>query len=242
MSYWAASRQARHSLLFALPLLIAYEGLAWALGQSGGAAVRNGADVLLKRLFMALGGSFGLRAFAVVLLGTGLVLVVRDVRRHGPPAPRVFAGMALEAAGYGLVLGVVAGALTSLLLTGRVVLALGGQMADFAFPVQVMVSLGAGLYEELVFRVLLVAGLAALAARLFGWKPVLAGGFAALTGALLFSAFHYIGPYGDPWQVTSFTFRAIAGLLFSVMYLTRGFGIAAWSHALYDVYLAIGGG
>ena len=83
-------------------------------------------------------------------------------------------------------------------------------------------------------------GLDTLAIRVFGWKPLGAGIFAAGLGALIFSAFHYVGPYGDPWQLGSFTFRAVAGLLFSGLYLLRGFGITAWSHALYDVFLTLG--
>jgi hypothetical protein len=83
--------------------------------------------------------------------------------------------------------------------------------------------------------------LAALAARLFRWKPVPAGVFASVLGAIVFAAFHYIGPYGDPLRLDTFTFRAIAGLLFSGLYLLRGFGIAAWSHALYDVFLTVAG-
>jgi hypothetical protein len=59
-------------------------------------------------------------------------------------------------------------------------------------------------------------------------------------GALIFSAFHYIGPFGDRFTLASFTFRAVAGLLFSGLYVLRGFGITAWTHALYDVFLAIG--
>jgi hypothetical protein len=102
-----------------------------------------------------------------------------------------------------------------------------------------MVSLGAGLYEELLFRVLVVGALAALARRSWGWAPWAAGALAAVVGALIFSAFHYIGPYGDPLTLGSFTFRAIAGLVFSGLYLVRGFGIAAWSHALYDVVLSV---
>lgn len=239
--YWAATRAPRHSLLFALPLLLAYEGLAWVLGQQGATSVRNGADVLLKSLFAVAGGRHGLTAFAVLLLGTGAVLVVRDVRRQGAPIPRVFAGMLAESVAYALVLGGVAGALTQFILTGHLWNALGdGPGAALSLPVQLMVSLGAGIYEELLFRVLLVAGLNLLALRAFGWKPWAAGGFAAVTGALIFSAFHYLGPYGDPWQLGSFTFRAVAGLLFSGLYLLRGFGITAWSHALYDVFLLVG--
>jgi membrane protease YdiL (CAAX protease family) len=101
------------------------------------------------------------------------------------------------------------------------------------------VSLGAGLYEELLFRVLLAGGLAwALRAGL-GWRPAVAGGTAVLVSALVFSAFHYVGPYGDTLQLTSFVFRAVAGIFFSALYVTRGFGITAWTHALYDVFLLV---
>ena len=239
MSYWSATRAPRYSVVFALPLLLLYEGLAWAMGRTGMSQVRNGADVLLKNLFVGLGGRYGLTAFAVVLLVIGVFLVGRDVKKNGRPVGRVFAGMLGESVLYALLLGFVASALTSILLTGRLAMVQGGPAEGFSTPVQLMVSLGAGLYEELVFRVLLVSGLAALGAKVFGWKPVPAGIVAALLGAVIFSAFHYIGPYGDPFQVGSFTFRAIAGLLFSGLYLTRGFGITAWSHALYDVFLTL---
>jgi membrane protease YdiL (CAAX protease family) len=103
-----------------------------------------------------------------------------------------------------------------------------------------MISLGAGIYEELVFRVILVSGLAWMARRVLGWTTTASGVFAVVVGALIFSAFHYIGPYGDRLELGSFTFRAVAGVLFSGLYLLRGFGITAWTHALYDVFLAVG--
>ena len=66
-----------------------------------------------------------------------------------------------------------------------------------------------------------------------------AGVTATILGAAIFSAFHYIGPYGDRLEVYSFVFRMIAGVFFSALYLVRGFGITAWTHALYDVSLLI---
>ena len=87
-----------------------------------------------------------------------------------------------------------------------------------------------------------MGALAWAARRLFGWRPGAAGVFATVIGALVFSAFHYIGPYGDRLELGSFAFRAIAGVLFSGLYLLRGFGITAWTHALYDVFLALAGG
>jgi hypothetical protein len=152
--------------------------------------------------------------------------------------------MAAESVVYALAFGLVTGTLTGLLLRGLWTAALvpSATMApaeQFGFASQLMVSLGAGIYEELLFRVLLVGALAWVARRVFGWRPLATGIFATLLGALIFSAFHYVGPYGDRLELGSFTFRAVAGVLFSGLYLLRGFGITAWTHALYDVFLAL---
>jgi membrane protease YdiL (CAAX protease family) len=241
--YWRASRAPRYSLTFALPLLLLYELLAFTLSGDAIVGVRNGADVLLKSLFVGFGGREGLLAFGALLVGTGAVLVWRDLQRGGRIEARVFVLMAAEALGYALAFGLVVGALTGLLLGGLVLNSaapLALQSGSFGVATQLMISLGAGIYEELLFRVLLVGALAWLARRGFGWTPWIAGVFATVLGALIFSGFHYVGPYGDPMDLPSFTFRTLAGLVFSAMYLVRGFGITAWTHALYDVLLALG--
>lgn len=240
-SYWRASRQPRYSLLFVLPLLVLYELLAFGLSGSVVSGVRNGADVLLKSLFVVVGGRQGVFVFDLLLLGIGGWFVWRDFRRAGRGLRgKVFLGMAVEAVVYALMFGSIAALLTTLLLTGgaHLFIQAGTGMARLDLPTQLMVSLGAGLYEELLFRVLLVSGLAALG-RIMGWNRLASGVFATLVGALIFSAFHYIGPYGDPWALGSFVFRAVAGVLFSALYLIRGFGVTAWTHALYDIFLAI---
>ena len=244
--YWRATRAPRYSLTFAFPLLVAYEVLAFTLSHHALTGVRNGADVLLKSLFVLFGGRNGLLAFGVLMVGTGLALVIRDRRRSGPLAGRVFLLMAVESVAYALAFGLVVGTLTGLLL-GRVVLASGAAdvaagPAGMGLATQLMISLGAGIYEELLFRVILVGSLAWAGRRLLGWAPAAAGIGATVIGALVFSAFHYLGPYGDRLELASFTFRAIAGVLFSGLYLLRGFGITAWTHALYDVFLAVASG
>ena len=218
-----------------------YELAAFLLAGDPVAGIRNGADVLLKSLFLTLGGHHGLLVFNAILLGAGAVLVGRDLRRNGQGLKAgIFVGMAAESAAGGLVFGMVAGALTALLLHGAPALMATVQgTSSLDLPTQLMVSLGAGIYEELLFRVLLVGSLAWVARRLFGWSPLAAGVAATLLGALVFSAFHYVGPYGDPLELGSFTFRAVAGILFSAMYLLQGLGITAWTHALYDVFLTL---
>ena len=233
--YWSATRSPRYSLLFALPLLVLYELLAHLI--SGERGVRNGADVLLKSLFLLFGGKYGLTIFAVVLLGFGLFLVARDWKQSGPPRPRFFAGMLVESIIYAFLFGGVTSLLTGLLLHGpRLMLMAGG----FSLPTELMVSLGAGIYEEILFRVVLVGALAQLALKGFKWGPRASGVFATIVGAFIFSAFHYIGPYGDALELGSFAFRMVAGLLLSALYLLRGLGITAWTHALYDVILTLG--
>jgi membrane protease YdiL (CAAX protease family) len=241
-SYWQAAREARYSLLFALPLLLLYEGLSFALTQSAYTGVRNGADVLLKTLFVAFGGRHGLALFSLLLLGIGGALVWRDARRHPGRLDRRYFGMMLaESMVYAALLGGAVSMLTSLLLSPMLSAAQAAVPARLGLGSQLVLSLGAGLYEELLFRVLLVSGLLAVGVRL-GWKRPAAVAVAVGVAALIFSAFHYIGPMGDAFTVPSFAFRAIAGLLLSGLYVARGFGIAAWSHALYDVGLTLVGG
>ena len=201
---------------------------------------------MLKSVFVLLGGRDGLLAFGALLVGTGVVLVWRDRRRSGPLEGRVFVVMALESVVYALLFGLVVGTLTGLLLGGLHPQAAAATLATRSatpagldLPTQLMVSLGAGIYEELLFRVLLVGSLAWTARRLLGWSAAASGILATLLGALIFSAFHYLGPYGDQLELASFTFRTVAGVLFSGLYLLRGLGITAWTHALYDVLLAV---
>jgi hypothetical protein len=236
--YLAQSRGSRYSLLFALPLLLLYEGLSFALTGSAVEGVRNGADVLLKSLFLALGGRHGLTVFNAVLFTAGAVLVWRDRKAaRGPLERRVFALMFVESAVYAALFGVVVGGLTALVLDPPRLLQIGGGALDV--PTQLVISLGAGIYEELLFRVLLTGGLLWLLRAGLGMGRAGAAALAVPVSALIFSAFHYVGAYGDRFTAASFTFRAIAGVVFSVMYVTRGLGITAWTHAMYDVLVTV---
>ena len=235
-SYFVESRSPRYAILFAAPLLLAYEALAWLLTAPGSPGVRNGADVMLKAPFVRVAGASGVVAFDVLLLFLGAGLVARDWRRHpGPLRPRIFALMFAEAFGLALLVGVVLRVATAALLHFFVL----SRPAGLGGPTQIMVSLGAGIYEELLFRVVLVGGLSVLAGRVFGWSPRSAGGFAVVVSALLFSSFHYVGAYGDTLQLSSFVFRFLAGLVFSTLYVLRGYGVTAWTHSIYDIVVTV---
>ncbi|MGQ0646280.1 MAG: CPBP family intramembrane glutamic endopeptidase [Gemmatimonadaceae bacterium] len=234
--YWHDTRAPRYSLTIALPLFVVYELLAAALsGAAGG--VRNGADVMLKSPFIAAFGPWGPLVFVGLLAIVFAVLVSRDIKAHGRPQLATFVIMFVESLALAVVFGVVVGMITPQLLGPLHRLSLAPQ--QLSLPTGIMVSLGAGLYEELLFRVILVGALLWGSKKLLGWGPVASGMLAIVGGALIFSAFHYVGSFGDPFTVSSFTFRAVAGLAFSALYVCRGFGITAWTHALYDVMLMV---
>lgn len=237
--YWEDARSPRYALVLALPLLLAYEGLAAATAGSGAGAVRNGADVMLKSAFTAIGGEYGPLLFGVALFGGGALLFLRDVRARGWPTGGRVVLMIGESILFGLLTGVVVGGVTQGLLHKLHALRIPGPLGDLPLSTQLALSLGAGLYEELLFRVLLTGALLWSTRVIFGWGRAPSAIIAVVISALVFSAFHYVGPFGEQLQLASFTFRAIAGLWFSALFVLRGFGITAWAHALYDVWVTL---
>ncbi len=227
-TYFQLSRSAHYSLMFAIPLLLAYEGLALLLNQSDLYGVRNGADVFLK-LFLSYVGIHGFFGFGAAMV-VALILFrwIGGALRFGRVRVTILAGMLVESVVYSLVFGAVVGAITRLLLA---------QPLPLSRSAQIMVSLGAGIYEEFVFRVLLLGALIFVCRRVLRLQNLLAYGIAAILGATLFSAFHYIGPFGDAWQLPSFLFRFIAGLILTGLYFARGYGITAYTHSFYDLWL-----
>ena len=225
--YALSSRSVLYSALFALPLFLLYEVMALIFREEVD-NIRNGADVLLKQL-LGLVGVYGLINVSIVML-VGLVVVIWYNRHQvsGPIRIRYFALMFGESILYGLGLGMVVSWIvrTVLLATGT------GNLQT-----QIIISLGAGVYEELVFRVFLVSGLYLFLYRLIGLRNISAYVISAVSAALIFSGFHYIGPLGDTWELHSFLYRFVAGLVLSGLYILRGYGIAAYTHALYDLFV-----
>ena len=237
--YRAATRTATYGFLAALPLFVLYE--VGILLANGGQIqqIRVGADVWLKTLLAALGGTGWMALGAVVLLA-GAAVLWAERKRRPPLRARYFGWIVAESLVYAVVLAFVVGGTVGLLFgvwaTPANALA---QLARLPLGLQLALSIGAGLYEELVFRVLLVGGLFLVARRFMpeGWQ---AYAVAAVVGAFLFSLVHYVGTFGDPFTLPSFTFRFLFGLALNGVFLVRGFAVAAWTHALYDVLVVVG--
>lgn len=234
--YLPATRHPWPCLIFILPLLVAYEVGVQALGGANPETVRNGADHWLRYGLSELGVSlFWVPPAALVLVF--VLWAVRRWRDRPDDLTGVLSGMVLESVAFALGLWAFSRALAPLLLRVGIELAVAPAAAEPALR-QVVTYLGAGLYEEAIFRLVLFSGLL-LGLRALDLSRVLAVLLAASASAVLFSTAHHVGPYGQPYSNYLFLFRLAAGLYFALLYQLRGFGIAVGAHACYNVMVSI---
>jgi membrane protease YdiL (CAAX protease family) len=111
--------------------------------------------------------------------------------------------------------------------------------------VNIVTGIGAGIYEELVFRLILICVLMIIFQDLLGVDKGVSIAASILISAVFFSLHHYRfflnGSLhtGDAFSMTTFFFRLLAGVYFAVVFAVRGFGITAGTHAFYDIIAAI---
>lgn len=244
-NYWDATKHPWACVLFVVPLLAIYEVGLYVLGQYD---LRNGADVWLRSALSEVGiaRAYGAPLFLViVLLAWGLL------RRDGRPTDKVgvWVGMTGESAAYALVLLALSQGFWLLLLRADHVLGQPSQriaalqIAHAAAPEpmwgQIVSYLGAGIYEETLFRLMLFTGLVRLFSSSEQGTTLVAIWLAAFASAILFAGAHHVGPGGEPFNAYVLAFRTFAGVFFAWLYHVRGFGIAVGAHAGYDVLVGL---
>jgi hypothetical protein len=236
-SYWVAARRPFPSLLFVAPLAIAYEAAVLGIGgPAAPAGGRTGVDAWLCRALAYLGLShpWFLPTLLVVILLGWQVASAHDWRF----SPAILGGMIVES------------------LTWAIALLGIGRLMDLGFsyleqrPVPILAIdpaatahlkltdlvgyLGAGVYEETLFRLMLVPAFFA-ALRLLQMPHVLSSSWAVTASALLFALAHHAGNPNEMFTWYAFVFRWMAGVFFAWVFVLRGFGIAVGTHTAYDV-------
>ncbi len=227
--YYSESARPLVSLVFVAPMLLIYEGgiLFWP------DAMRNGAEAWLRHLLRT--AHFG-QYFLLPLLTCGLLLAWHHTtHERWRFSASLLRGMLIESIVFGLLLLIVAGGLFHWLVA---FVPCQTPVPPEGAPImsRLIGYLGAGLYEELLFRLMLLPTVA-FAIRLFGVKRRASLIAAVIVTSLVFSAAHYqlFTSIGEPFAWGTFLFRFIAGVFFSVLFVYRGFGITAGSHAFYDI-------
>jgi len=253
--YWEATRGPLASLMFLLPLLVLYEaGTLWYRSAAGELPAIK-AQAWLSWGFGLFGvepsgGSAGWGGVWALLLPPVLIVVLLGSMhvaegRRTKVRPRLWPGMWAESvvlAAPLLVFSMVmfrsiepaGGAGDGVAEALRGLRGLQDVLAEreVGYAGDLLLSLGAGLYEELVFRLIAIAGLHALA-LLLGLKEPWAAGLAIVVSSVMFALYHFGG--GTAFSAGLFVFYFVAGVYLAGVYLLRGFGIAVACHAVYDV-------
>jgi len=191
----------------------------------------NGADALIVRLLSML-SVHSIFASALVLLLCFIFWQLKSGASWKIDSGRLL-GLFAESCLFALLL---------FFLTGWLSLHLSRASSPHGSPgviEKLVLYCGAGIYEELVFRGFLLGVLLLLFTGPARMKRVPAAIAATMLAALIFSSFHYIGATGDPFSLVSFLQRTFGGLFFSALFVTRGFGVTAASHALYDILVGL---
>ena len=230
VGYFQESRSFALSIISILPLIVLYQ---WGIVESG-YAQRNMAEVWLvgPLQWFGLGAAHVLNIVVVVALVAALW---RSARSSSFSLLMVVAIIG-EAAFYG-----------ALLYKAGPVLAgiLDERAANVFFAVNLwpsaplLLALGAGVYEELLFRLVLIGGGALLLRKVFLWGKVWSLAVMLLVSSVLFALMHHIGPLGEPLESYTFLFRTICGLLLGAIFLGRGLGVAVWTHAIYNALVML---
>lgn len=196
--------------------------------------IRNAADPVTAELRALASHSLPLYAGLTVATGAVFVVVLWILGRGRAFQTRRFVLTAIEGALYAVLMRLAGSYVVGSLRLGPPALD-GGPFAGM------VMALGAGFYEEIAFRVGLF-GLGTFFLKLVfgkGLQGVLFIAVWAVIAAATFSGWHYVGAMGDPWDVKSFVFRMVCGLVLTAIYAFRGFAPAVYTHALYDVWVLV---
>jgi hypothetical protein len=227
-----ASANLLTSLVLVLPLLVFYQvGVLFT-------DVMNGADLLTRSLLELLGlRGYMIAQGALLLTMVGLATYLKRQQRF---EVRQLIPVLLESGIYALTMG------TLILFVMGDILGINPSLAADAGPLakasvfaRLVMAVGAGVHEELVFRLGLLTLLILLGERALGLRPWLALALAILASSVLFSAAHHVGPLGEPLRLAPFVYRTLAGAFFAMLFRYRSFAIAVYTHALYDIYVMI---
>lgn len=241
LSYWELSKQPLHVLAFLLPLIVLYElGLVFVLQTEDGKVLSNVAHVTLLQFFNLL----GIEALSGLYLG-GIVIVVVLLAWHvmlrGPQGrwhvdARVLTAMAAESVVLTLPL-IVLGLLITRSAISLVAASPEQQLADLDIWSKLTISIGAGLYEELLFRMMLIALLHALLVDLAKLPNATGSAIAIVISAAAFTWYHPLHDSDGSLSMQKLVFYFAAGLYFGALFVFRGFGIVVGVHTLYDVIM-----
>ena len=237
-TYWHKTRRPLTCLVFLIPLLTLYEvGVMWAAKNGSDVeSVQNGADSWMRWVIEQLGfNPTYVLPFVILLIFTCWQIWTRESWRMDGEVMLGMLGESLVLAVALMVIGRVQDLAFHRIEANQVIAALG----DSSTTLDRLVSfVGAGIYEETLFRLLLLPAVY-FSLKAIGIPSPLSMTMAMTASALAFAGAHHVGPMAEQFVWFNFIFRWIAGLFFASVFVMRGFGVAVGAHAAYDILVGV---
>ena len=232
IDYWRFTRNPLVGIFVVTPFWVLYEVLAFKVNHGFAGIYRTGTDYLLKHFFRA----FGIPLIFTIIIPIGLItiaLVYRTPKWRNDITlkPAFVAFLFLESTFYAVVVTIIITPLLHIALN-TVSLAVNHLKVD-----TLVVHIGSGVFEEFYFRFLLLSLLVFVFQKGFHFKKIIAMIIAVLLSSVAFSLFHFVGVFKEVFHLEAFLFRFVAGILFAVLYIYRGFGVAVYTHSFYNIFL-----
>ena len=227
LSYWKVTKNIYYSLLFIFPMLFLYEIMCWLQFAGKSAEIRNGADVFLRQFIMGFGRhSESIYGLLLIIVFCGIMIINRNMLKNGRLKFTFLLYMLAESLLWSL------GFLILMSISEKIILSILGRNI---IPEQFYLAIGAGIWEELLFRVGALGLCLSFLTKIIKYSGIFSAIIAIMFAAVLFSLFHYIGPFGDMFTYKSFYIRTWAGIFLGSLYLFRGLGITVYTHIFYDM-------
>lgn len=218
------------TLVFLLPWVLFYQIALLVLPPR--AAVPGRDQVVAIDLLMLFFELFGTTAVIMPGLAIVVILLCTHVASQEPwkVDRRAVAWMYVESVVLAMPL-----VLLSLLIQGSHPFAATTQTAGYPWITEITLYIGAGIFEELLFRLVLISVLVIIAADLLRLPSRTTIWAAVLLAAGLFAAHHYAPIGSDPFVWSGFAFRTMAGVYLGTVFVYRGYGPAAGLHIAYNL-------
>ena len=222
--YFRKSSSPLYSFIITLPIFLTYElGIFWMRNIEFN-YIQNGADVLIEQALLGLGFDVIYVSSIIFLFVLSVIIYYQKHHFNSLSISRPYLGiMFLESIVYAGIL---------FFLMGNLYLM---DVSTNDLYCNIILSLGAGIYEELIFRVLLIYIFYQSIKFLFRLSKFSTNFYAVILSAILFSSFHFIG--AESFNQEAFAVRFIAGIFLAFLYVQRGFGITAITHSFYDIFV-----
>ncbi len=225
--YFQKSKSPFYSFIITLPIFLLYELGLFLMRGTEFSYIKNGADVLIEDMIATLGFDIFYISSSIFLLAFFIIAYYQKKNYDSFTIYKSYLSIMLfESFVYALLLFLLLGNMSLYLMDISV--------QDIKF--NIILSLGAGIYEELIFRVFSIFILYKFISFIFkSMRHFSTQFFALLLSSILFSLFHFMGT--ESFSQEAFTIRFIAGILLGILYINRGFGITAITHSFYDIFV-----